>query len=346
MVSSHKDHKIRVFDVSEGRCVARMEGHARTPFCIKVHPERPNVLASACYDGCVKLWVWGGGEQSIQDRGEMVFHTPTAEQRVLGGAVSSINFVVGASSEEDAVLITCAGQVLYWRYGVPGAQAQPLNYSDREADQKVALARIVKLQGRALLLVARWNMSNTLPPPKAHLTAYVEDGSGAFVTTEIKFENVVMFWEAGVAIRGSLVAFCEQNPEDTDPATYLVIVNLDVSDGRPFEVLHRKKLTLLSGQQGTSLDFSGCGSYLLLSLSRPQEQNADTTQYPVAHVYRSVDCKQLLVHRSSNHDDNCSNGARFLAGTEPAFVYGTVKGRVVLVGETGPEEGPPQGVGS
>ena len=88
MVSSHKDHKIRVFDVGEGRCVARMEGHPRTPFCIKVHPQRPNVLASACYDGCVKVWVWEGGEQNTEDRGEMVFHTPTYEHRVEGGAVS------------------------------------------------------------------------------------------------------------------------------------------------------------------------------------------------------------------------------------------------------------------
>ena len=129
MVSSHKDHKIRVFDVSEGRCIARMEGHPRTPFCIKVHPQRPNVLASACYDGCVKVWVWEGGEQNTEDRGEMVFRNPTFEQRVEGGAVSSINFVAGATIDDDAVIITCSGQVLWWRYGEPGAQAQPVNYS-------------------------------------------------------------------------------------------------------------------------------------------------------------------------------------------------------------------------
>ena len=171
MVSSHKDHKIRVFDVSEGRCIARMEGHPRTPFCIKVHPQRPNVLASACYDGCVKVWVWEGGEQNTEDRGEMVFRNPTFEQRVEGGAVSSINFVAGATIDDDAVIITCSGQVLWWRYGEPGAQAQPVNYSNREelANQKVALARIVKVKDRSLLLVAvlPFLLMGTLTPRSA-----------------------------------------------------------------------------------------------------------------------------------------------------------------------------------
>ena len=255
MVSSHKDHKIRVFDVGEGRCVARMEGHPRTPFCIKVHPQRPNVLASACYDGCVKVWVWEGGEQNTEDRGEMVFHTPTYEQRVEGGAVSSINFVAGATPEEDAVIITCSGQVLWWKYGAPGSEAQPVNYSNREqlTNQKVALARIVKVKDRSLLVVAEWNHFQS-KPPKADLTAYVEDGSGSFVTTEVRFENVIMFWEAGVAISrsGALLAFCQQDPNEPHPATYLVVVNLDVDDGRPYEVLHRMKHTLLPGQQATS----------------------------------------------------------------------------------------------
>jgi hypothetical protein len=87
------------------------------------------------------------------------------------------------------------------------------------------------------------------------------------------------------------------------------------------------------------LDFSPCSSFLLLGFSYTQDDGLDSKKYPVAHVYRTVDCQRLLQHLSSDEKDNCSNGARFLVGSRStSFVYGTVGGRVVLVGDVGMDQ--------
>jgi len=236
--------------------------------------------------------------------------------------------------------------LLLQQYNIKDAHPLTLSYPSSDVNtvgqpKKVAMARIVSIKNRSLLLVAEWNNFHR-KPPMATVVAYVDNGGGAYVSTDIKFENVVLFWEAGVAISrcGTLAAFCQKHDarDRRDCETYLTVLNLATEDGR-LNVLHSLLHELLPGQQATSLDFSPCSSFLLLGFSYTQEPGLDSTQYPVAHVYRTVDCQRLLVHLSVNQEDNCSNGARFLVGSKsPSFVYGTVGGRVVLVGDPTNEE--------
>jgi len=104
-VSSHKDHIVRAFDAASGKCIQVFEGHPRTPFCIKVHPLSPAVMASACYEGLVCVWDLDTG---------MKKH----ETRVHGGAVSSINFMPNTMTADglDSLLITCDRFVYKWQY--------------------------------------------------------------------------------------------------------------------------------------------------------------------------------------------------------------------------------------
>lgn len=258
--------------------------------------------------------------------------------------MSSITFVTGDECESDALLITVGSSVLIWKYVEPEARAMPLLYRHAEEsiahgeERKVAMARIVKLKGTSLLLVAEWS-SLQHKPPKAKVMGFKQTNEGEYVSTDIVFENVVVFSEAGIAISrdGGHIAFCQHtSSEHQESTTVLNIIQLDAEGSK---VLHRLDLTgqLLPQQQATSLDFSPCSSFLLLGFSHTQDGISEVP--PVAFVFRTKDCQSLLIHRSADMRDNCSNGARFLVGSKSSsFMYGTVGGRVVLVGKADDEQ--------
>lgn len=327
-ISSHKDHMVRSFDINTGQYVRSFEGHPRTPFCIKIHPSQPSTFASACYDGNVYVWDMETGVRKFQTQ--------------VATTVSSINFVPAqlAPSGADSLIITFGEEVHLWKYEVDAMSVRcelPLADEIGEQRPKVAMARFVKIPNRCngthrhVLFVAMW-MNPTKKPPRATLVAY-EFSEGEFKRTEIFFENITLFWEAGIAVspNGELVAFCSLPPDRND--TLLTIMQLDTNDGKP-TIMHSQPFeNVLPGQQATSFDFSPCSSFLLVGFSYANPNDgSDVSQYPVAIVYRSKDCEVICTHRS-DAEDNCSNGARFISTTSglPGFLYGTVGGRVVKV---------------
>ena len=56
MASTHGDHSINVTCVRTGKHIRHLEGHPRTPWCIAFHPTSPDILASGCLAGQVRVW--------------------------------------------------------------------------------------------------------------------------------------------------------------------------------------------------------------------------------------------------------------------------------------------------
>lgn len=54
--STHGDHTVKVFEYPEGRQVAFLEGHPRTPWIVRFHPNDPHVLATGCLGNEVRIW--------------------------------------------------------------------------------------------------------------------------------------------------------------------------------------------------------------------------------------------------------------------------------------------------
>lgn len=54
--SSHADHTMKVFKLPSGEQIACLEAHSRTPFSVKFHPTRSNIIASGCFGGEARLW--------------------------------------------------------------------------------------------------------------------------------------------------------------------------------------------------------------------------------------------------------------------------------------------------
>ena len=54
--STHGDHNIYITETKSGKWVQTLTGHPRTPWCIAYHPSSPNLLASGCLGGEVRVW--------------------------------------------------------------------------------------------------------------------------------------------------------------------------------------------------------------------------------------------------------------------------------------------------
>jgi hypothetical protein len=50
------DPSLRVWCAASGRALCTLRGHARTPWCVAWHPNRPDTLASGSLDGAVLVW--------------------------------------------------------------------------------------------------------------------------------------------------------------------------------------------------------------------------------------------------------------------------------------------------
>lgn len=62
MASTHGDHSVKITCSSSGILLKSLEGHPRTPWTVKYHPLRPEILASGCLGFQVRIWNWEQGQ--------------------------------------------------------------------------------------------------------------------------------------------------------------------------------------------------------------------------------------------------------------------------------------------
>jgi activator-of-BECN1-regulated-autophagy protein 1 len=58
MASTHGDHTVKITCCNSGLLLQSLEGHPRTPWTVKYHPTRSEILASGCLGHQVRIWDW------------------------------------------------------------------------------------------------------------------------------------------------------------------------------------------------------------------------------------------------------------------------------------------------
>eukprot|EP00978_Attheya_sp_CCMP212_P048557 scaffold542150_cov47-Attheya_sp.AAC.1 len=58
LASTHGDHTVKITCCATGKLIRHLEGHPRTPWTVKYHPLRPNIIASGCLGFQVRIWNW------------------------------------------------------------------------------------------------------------------------------------------------------------------------------------------------------------------------------------------------------------------------------------------------
>nr|XP_043635742.1 uncharacterized protein LOC122606917 [Erigeron canadensis] len=98
LASTHGDHTVKIIDCQTGKCRKVLSGHRRTPWVVRFHPLRPEILASGSLDHEVRLW----NANTSECIGSRDFYRP----------IASIAF-----HAEGELLAVAAGHKLYlWQY--------------------------------------------------------------------------------------------------------------------------------------------------------------------------------------------------------------------------------------
>lgn len=61
MASTHGDHTVKITSCGTGILLQTLEGHPRTPWTVKYHPLKPDIVASGCLGFQVRVWDWKEG---------------------------------------------------------------------------------------------------------------------------------------------------------------------------------------------------------------------------------------------------------------------------------------------
>ncbi len=61
VASTHGDHTVKITCCNTGALIRNLEGHPRTPWTVKYHPTKPNLVASGCLGFQVRVWDWNYG---------------------------------------------------------------------------------------------------------------------------------------------------------------------------------------------------------------------------------------------------------------------------------------------
>jgi activator-of-BECN1-regulated-autophagy protein 1 len=61
VASTHGDHSVKITCCHTGALIRNLEGHPRTPWTVKYHPTKSNIVASGCLGFQVRVWDWNYG---------------------------------------------------------------------------------------------------------------------------------------------------------------------------------------------------------------------------------------------------------------------------------------------
>ncbi len=70
VASTHGDHSVKITCCHTGALIRNLEGHPRTPWTVKYHPTKSNIVASGCLGFQVRVWDWNYGSSSSSSSSE------------------------------------------------------------------------------------------------------------------------------------------------------------------------------------------------------------------------------------------------------------------------------------
>lgn len=81
LASTHGDHTVKISCCNTGALIRSLDGHPRTPWTVKYHPSKPNIVASGCLGHQVRIWDWNypmngkvDGNEEDGDENEYNYH--------------------------------------------------------------------------------------------------------------------------------------------------------------------------------------------------------------------------------------------------------------------------------
>eukprot|EP01018_Ginkgo_biloba_P009577 Gb_28988 [translate_table: standard] len=105
LASTHGDHTVKIIYCRTGTCLKVLSGHRRTPWVVRFHPSRPEIIASGSLDHEVRLW----DANTAECIGSRDFYRP----------IASIAF----HAQGDLLAVASGHKLYIWQYKKGDASA-------------------------------------------------------------------------------------------------------------------------------------------------------------------------------------------------------------------------------
>lgn len=308
MASSHGDHSIKITNYPTGRLLKTYFGQERTPWTIKFHPRLNGILASGCLSGKVRIW-------DVQ-RDEPLMETNFSHP------VRSLAF-----QTEDLLFVASGAQIFVWNFAqgedpvLFAVTPSPISY----------LGFSNSSQGDFLVLSQ--DQRDKKRKPTLHLCPLTPSGI-KFEKSFLVLENVDLHSDQGCAISrcGRKLAYCKKEATFIDSLYDRQIVIISLESNTFGVALY--KIDIPSMKAFTSLDFSPCGTHLvvgsavtngipeptifLIKLGDEEGYKWEATQSNSKILIEMCPKESINVVMFHPHHGN-------------GFVYGTDKGRLKIL---------------
>ncbi|XP_076894779.1 uncharacterized protein LOC143547180 [Bidens hawaiensis] len=107
LASTHGDHTVKIINCQTRKCENVLTGHRRTPWVVRFHPSRSEILASGSLDHEVRLW----NASTSECIGSRDFYRP----------IASIAF----HAEGDFLAVAAGHKLYFWHYNNRGEANSP-----------------------------------------------------------------------------------------------------------------------------------------------------------------------------------------------------------------------------
>ncbi|KAH9325537.1 hypothetical protein KI387_005715, partial [Taxus chinensis] len=108
LASTHGDHTVKIICCQTGACLKVLSGHRRTPWVVRFHPFRQEILASGSLDHQVRLW----DANTAECIGSRDFNRP----------IASIAF----HAQGDLLAVASGHKLYIWRHSEKGDASTPM----------------------------------------------------------------------------------------------------------------------------------------------------------------------------------------------------------------------------
>ncbi|XP_057858998.2 uncharacterized protein LOC131067847 isoform X1 [Cryptomeria japonica] len=108
LASTHGDHTVKIICFQTGGCIKVLSGHRRTPWVVRFHPFRQEILASGSLDHQVRLW----DANTAECIGSRDFNRP----------IASIAF----HAHGDLLAVASGHKLYIWRHSAKGDASAPM----------------------------------------------------------------------------------------------------------------------------------------------------------------------------------------------------------------------------
>jgi len=167
MASTHGDHSVKITCCHTGAFVRKLRGHPRTPWTVKYHPVRSNIVASGCLGFQVRVWDWNHQTHRMPGNSEDDQYNYHDREAVLLNMIRLDCAIISLSFHPTgSILAVASGQTLHlWNYDTGPQEDRSTQSNNGTEDTRRTRVKELTRKGRRTELRYDHNLRCVHFPP-------------------------------------------------------------------------------------------------------------------------------------------------------------------------------------